>query len=151
MSLGHDAPCSGVGYRFLRFAGSETFFRSLVFCFFSLCCCLCFSSPSFFAFFVLDILGDSLMQGDGVGVFKSFCAGLDWGVGSRFLNRHFSNVFVTGRCLISVPGIDPENEGQGGVHQASGPPRRAGSSPEMWSSSAWSGWGTSRMSTCGPS
>jgi hypothetical protein len=55
MSLGLDAPCSGVGYRFLRFAGREGFFRSLVFCFFSLCSCLCFSSPSFFAFLVLVI------------------------------------------------------------------------------------------------
>ena len=46
----------------------------MVFCFFSLCSCLCFSSPSFFAFLVLVILWDSVMHGDGVGVFKRFCA-----------------------------------------------------------------------------
>ena len=62
-----------VGYRFLCFAGSETFFRSLALRFFSLCCCLCLSRPSLFAFLVLVILWDSVMHGDGVGVFKRFC------------------------------------------------------------------------------
>jgi hypothetical protein len=47
----------------------------LAFRFFSLCCCLCFISPSLFAFLVLVILRDSVMHGDGVGVFKRFCAG----------------------------------------------------------------------------
>ncbi len=65
----------GVVYFFLNFAGSETFFRALAFCFFSLCCCLCFSSPSLFAFLDLDILWDLVMHGDGVGVFKRFCLG----------------------------------------------------------------------------
>jgi len=46
----------------------------LVFRFFSLCSCLCLSSPSFFAFLVLVILWDSVMHGDRIGVFKRFCA-----------------------------------------------------------------------------
>ena len=63
------------GYRFLNFAGSETFFRALAFSFFSLCCCLCLSSPSLFAFLDLDILWDSVMHGECIGVFKRFCPG----------------------------------------------------------------------------
>jgi len=100
MRVGRDAPCSGVGYRFLCFAGSEGVFLSLVFRFFSLCCCLCFVSPSFLAFLVLVISGAPWCTVVALVSLKGSGRRLDLGVVSLTLSRLFSDVFVAGRCLF---------------------------------------------------